>query len=428
MFVQKMKLDKRGNSMSINLKTHYFESIEEVKDFLLSASSSNESIDQSDFIQAISQLELTNDQRDEITNLLLDSKEDDIQDEDLMVEDLDDDLVDEDFNFEENESEEDLYEEKISKMEQEYAASFKGSVQDSVKLYLKSIGESKLLKADEETIVANQIKEGREAKVLLETETDIEKRKELAALVLKGEDAEKELIEKNLRLVVSIAKKYSGRGLDFQDLIQEGNIGVIKAVEKFDPTKGFKFSTYATWWIRQSITRAIADQARTIRIPVHMVETMNKLTRIQREMVQILGRDPLAEEIAEKMGDISAEKVREIQLMSFDTTSLETQIGDEGDTTLGDFVEDKNAISPEQYAYREQLKESLREVLSTLTEREENVIRMRFGLDNGQPMTLEEVGQKFGVTRERIRQIEAKAIRKLKHPTRLNKLASYNQN
>ena len=428
MFVQKMKLDKRGNSMSINLKTHYFESVDEVKDFLLSARSSNESIDQSDFIQAISQLELTNDQRDEITNLLLDSKEDDIQDEDLMVEDLDDDLVDEDFNFEENESEEDLYEEKISKMEQEYAASFKGSVQDSVKLYLKSIGESKLLKADEETIVANQIKEGREAKVLLETETDIEKRKELAALVLKGEDAEKELIEKNLRLVVSIAKKYSGRGLDFQDLIQEGNIGVIKAVEKFDPTKGFKFSTYATWWIRQSITRAIADQARTIRIPVHMVETMNKLTRIQREMVQILGRDPLAEEIAEKMGDISAEKVREIQLMSFDTTSLETQIGDEGDTTLGDFVEDKNAISPEQYAYREQLKESLREVLSTLTEREENVIRMRFGLDNGQPMTLEEVGQKFGVTRERIRQIEAKAIRKLKHPTRLNKLASYNQN
>lgn len=428
MFVQKMKLDKRGNSMSINLKTHYFESVDEVKDFLLSASSSNESIDQSDFIQAISQLELTNDQRDEITNLLLNSKEDDIQDEDLMVEDLDDDLVDEDFNFEENESEEDLYEEKISKMEQEYAASFKGSVQDSVKLYLKSIGESKLLKADEETIVANQIKEGREAKVLLETETDIEKRKELAALVLKGEDAEKELIEKNLRLVVSIAKKYSGRGLDFQDLIQEGNIGVIKAVEKFDPTKGFKFSTYATWWIRQSITRAIADQARTIRIPVHMVETMNKLTRIQREMVQILGRDPLAEEIAEKMGDISAEKVREIQLMSFDTTSLETQIGDEGDTTLGDFVEDKNAISPEQYAYREQLKESLREVLSTLTEREENVIRMRFGLDNGQPMTLEEVGQKFGVTRERIRQIEAKAIRKLKHPTRLNKLASYNQN
>ena len=414
--------------MSINLKTHYFESVDEVKDFLLSASSSNESIDQSDFIQAISQLELTNDQRDEITNLLLNSKEDDIQDEDLMVEDLDDDLVDEDFNFEENESEEDLYEEKISKMEQEYAASFKGSVQDSVKLYLKSIGESKLLKADEETIVANQIKEGREAKVLLETETDIEKRKELAALVLKGEDAEKELIEKNLRLVVSIAKKYSGRGLDFQDLIQEGNIGVIKAVEKFDPTKGFKFSTYATWWIRQSITRAIADQARTIRIPVHMVEKMNKLTRIQREMVQILGRDPLAEEIAEKMGDISAEKVREIQLMSFDTTSLETQIGDEGDTTLGDFVEDKNAISPEQYAYREQLKESLREVLSTLTEREENVIRMRFGLDNGQPMTLEEVGQKFGVTRERIRQIEAKAIRKLKHPTRLNKLASYNQN
>ncbi|MDY2958961.1 RNA polymerase sigma factor RpoD [Floccifex sp.] len=416
--------------MSIDLKTHFFESFEEVKDYLLSNTGTN-TINQNDFSHAVAKLELTRDQQEEIVSLLLNAAEEGPKDEDLMDENLEDDDLDnfDDYDDDEHEeSEEDLYEEKISEMEQEYAASFKGSVQDSVKLYLKSIGESKLLKADEETIVANHIKEGREAKALLETETDPEKRKELAQIVLQGEDAEKELIEKNLRLVVSIAKKYSGRGLDFQDLIQEGNIGVIKAVEKFDPTKGFKFSTYATWWIRQSITRAIADQARTIRIPVHMVETMNKLTRIQREMVQILGRDPVAEEIAERMGDISAEKVREIQLMSFDTTSLETQIGDEGDTTLGDFVEDKNAISPEQYAYREQLKESLREVLSTLTEREENVIRMRFGLDNGQPMTLEEVGQKFGVTRERIRQIEAKAIRKLKHPTRLNKLASYNQN
>ena len=411
--------------MSINLKTHYFESVDEVKDFLLSASSSNESIDQSDFIQAISQLELTNDQRDEITNLLLNSKEDDIQDEDLMVEDLDDDLVDEDFNFEENESEEDLYEEKISKMEQEYAASFKGSVQDSVKLYLKSIGESKLLKADEETIVANQIKEGREAKVLLETETDIEKRKELAALVLKGEDAEKELIEKNLRLVVSIAKKYSGRGLDFQDLIQEGNIGVIKAVEKFDPTKGFKFSTYATWWIRQSITRAIADQARTIRIPVHMVETINKLTRIQRQLIQDLGRDPLPEEIAERMGNISAEKVREIQKISLDPVSLETPIGEEDDSHLGDFIEDKITLSPGEYTNNQLLKDEIDHALCGLTEREEKVLRLRFGLEDGRTRTLEEVGKEFNVTRERIRQIEAKALRKLKHPNRSKRLKDF---
>ena len=424
MFVQKMKLDKRGNSMSINLKTHYFESVDEVKDFLLSASSSNESIDQSDFIQAISQLELTNDQRDEITNLLLDSKEDDIQDEDLMVEDLDDDLVDEDFNFEENESEEDLYEEKISKMEQEYAASFKGSVQDSVKLYLKSIGESKLLKADEETIVANQIKEGREAKVLLETETDIEKRKELAALVLKGEDAEKELIEKNLRLVVSIAKKYSGRGLDFQDLIQEGNIGVIKAVEKFDPTKGFKFSTYATWWIRQSITRAIADQARTIRIPVHMVETINKVIRVSRQLLQELGHDPQPEEIAEEM-NMPVERVREILKIAQEPVSLETPIGEEEDSHLGDFIPDDDALDPAEAASFTLLKEQLVEVLKTLTPREEKVLRLRFGIEDGRTRTLEEVGKEFNVTRERIRQIEAKALRKLRHPSRSKKLKDF---
>ena len=418
--------------MTFDLKNEKFESTEDLTDFLLSARDNDESIDKAAFMNAISDLDLSSEEVEAYMSMadFEDSEDiDDMMDSEEISEDELDNFDDIDELDEESEDDiEELYEDKISKMEQEYAASFKGSVQDSVKLYLKSIGESKLLKADEEAIVANRIKEGREAAELLKDETDIEKRKALAALVLDGENAEKELIEKNLRLVVSIAKKYSGRGLDFQDLIQEGNIGVIKAVEKFDPSKGFKFSTYATWWIRQSITRAIADQARTIRIPVHMVETMNKLTRIQREMVQILGRDPLPEEIAEKMGDITAKKVEEIQLMSFDTTSLETQIGDEGDTTLGDFVEDKNAISPEQYAYREQLKESLRDVLSTLTEREENVIRMRFGLDNGQPMTLEEVGQKFGVTRERIRQIEAKAIRKLKHPTRLNKLASYNQN
>lgn len=362
---------------------------------------------QKDIMASLEKLDMNDDDLDSLwdwfRNENIDISEDeDIQDEmeaDLLGNDTDD--VDDD------DDEHPKADVDIRTIDQISRAVMHGNTQvqlnDPVKMYLKEIGRVPLLKPEDEPEIAKRIEEG-------------------------DEEARNILITSNLRLVVSIAKKYVGRGMLFLDLIQEGNMGLVKAVEKFDYTKGFKFSTYATWWIRQAITRAIADQARTIRIPVHMVETMNKLTRIQREMVQILGRDPLAEEIAEKMGDISAEKVREIQLMSFDTTSLETQIGDEGDTTLGDFVEDKNAISPEQYAYREQLKESLREVLSTLTEREENVIRMRFGLDNGQPMTLEEVGQKFGVTRERIRQIEAKAIRKLKHPTRLNKLASYNQN
>ena len=273
------------------------------------------------------------------------------------------------------------------------------NIDDSVKIYLKDIGKVPLLTADEEIALAKRMEEG-------------------------DEEAKKILSEANLRLVVSIAKRYVGRGMQFLDLIQEGNLGLMKAVEKFDYTKGFKFSTYATWWIRQAITRAIADQARTIRIPVHMVETINKQGRATRQLLQRLGREPSAEEIAEYLG-CSVERVREIQKIAQDPVSLETPIGEEEDSHLGDFLEDDKALSPSEVAESKMLKEQLIQVLNTLTPREEKVLRLRYGLDDSHPRTLEEVGREFNVTRERIRQIEAKALRKLRHPNRLKKLKDF---
>ena len=273
------------------------------------------------------------------------------------------------------------------------------TINDPVRMYLKEIGQIKLLTMDEELALADRILQGDpEAKTIL--------------------------AEANLRLVVSIAKRYVGRGMLFLDLIQEGNIGLMKAVDKFDVTKGYKFSTYATWWIRQAITRAIADQARTIRVPVHMVETINKLARIQRQLTLELNREPSEEELAKKMG-MSVDKIREIYKISQEPVSLETPISEEDDSHLGDFIKDENNMSPEEYATNEMLKDEISEVLLTLTEREEKVIRLRFGLEDGKSRTLEEVGQMFGVTRERIRQIEAKALRKLRHPSRSRKLKDY---
>lgn len=273
------------------------------------------------------------------------------------------------------------------------------NVDDPVRMYLKEIGKVPLLTAEEEVDLAQRMEQGEE-------------------------EAKKQLIEANLRLVVSIAKRYVGRGMLFLDLIQEGNLGLIKAVEKFDYRKGYKFSTYATWWIRQAITRAIADQARTIRIPVHMVETINKMVRVSRQLVQEKGRDPLPEEIAEEMG-ITEEKVREIRKIAQDPVSLETPIGEEEDSHLGDFIPDDEALAPADAAAYILLKEQLVDVLDTLTPREEKVLRLRFGLDDGRARTLEEVGKEFDVTRERIRQIEAKALRKLRHPSRSKKLKDY---
>ncbi|MGN0824509.1 MAG: RNA polymerase sigma factor RpoD [Candidatus Coproplasma sp.] len=291
--------------------------------------------------------------------------------------------------IDEAERDKELYEQALSDI----------SLDDPVKMYLKDIGEVPLLSADDEIDLAKRIQEG-------------------------DEEAKKKLSEANLRLVVSIAKRYVGRGMLFLDLIQEGNIGLMKAVEKFDYEKGFKFSTYATWWIRQAITRAIADQARTIRIPVHMVETINKLTRVSRVLLQTLGREPSPAEIAAEMG-VSEERVREIQKIAQDPVSLETPIGEEEDSHLGDFIEDDRAVTPSDSVSSTMLKETLIGVLSTLTPREEKVLRLRYGVDDGRPRTLEEVGKEFNVTRERIRQIEAKALRKLRHPSRSKHLKDF---
>ena len=309
-----------------------------------------------------------------------------------------DDSVDLDLEVDDNEiilNEED--EEDLSKIDLSVPEGV--SIEDPVRMYLKEIGKVQLLSADEEIELAKKMEEG-------------------------DKEAKKKLAEANLRLVVSIAKRYVGRGMQFLDLIQEGNLGLIKAVEKFDYRKGYKFSTYATWWIRQAITRAIADQARTIRIPVHMVETINKLIRVQRQMLQELGREPLPEEVAKEMG-LPVERVREIQKISQEPVSLETPIGEEEDSHLGDFIQDENVPVPAEAAAYTLLKEQLLEVLDTLTERERKVLCLRFGLNDGRARTLEEVGKEFQVTRERIRQIEAKALRKLRHPSRSRKLKDF---
>jgi len=312
------------------------------------------------------------------------------------------------------------------------------SIEDPVRMYLKEIGRVQLLSADEEIEIAKRMELGiekeEENKTLLEqleNETNANKKKSIKkkiadneAIIEDGKDAAKELSQANLRLVVSIAKRYVGRGMLFLDLIQEGNLGLIKAVEKFDFRKGFKFSTYATWWIRQAITRAIADQARTIRIPVHMVETINKIVRVNRQLLQELGREPSPAEVAAQM-DMSEERVREIMKISQDPVSLETPIGEEEDSHLGDFLPDENVLAPADAAARTMLNEQLNEILDTLTERERKVLSLRFGLVDGRARTLEEVGREFNVTRERIRQIEAKALRKLRHPSRSKRIRDY---
>ena len=303
-------------------------------------------------------------------------------------------------------------------------------VNDPVRQYLREIGKVRLLTARQEVDLAMKIEAGLEAAAKLDeaTEQGVElesaEQRRLRRVENIGSQAKKRLIAANLRLVVSIARRYVGRSMSMLDLIQEGNLGLIRAVEKFDYTKGFKFSTYATWWIRQAITRAIADQARTIRIPVHMVETINKLVRVQRQLLQDLGRDPSAEEIGEKM-EMTAERVREIQKLSQEPVSLETPIGEEDDSQLGDFIEDSDALAPAAAADFSLMQDQLAEVLGSLTERERKVIELRFGLLDGQPRTLEEVGREFGVTRERIRQIESKTLCKLRHPSRSGKLKDY---
>jgi RNA polymerase primary sigma factor len=301
---------------------------------------------------------------------------------------------------------------------------------DPVRMYLKEIGKVDLLTADEEVHLAMKIEAGTEASEKLEAAENGEieltraEQRRLMRIEQVGLDAKQQLISANLRLVVSIAKRYVGRGMLFLDLIQEGNLGLIRAVEKFDYTKGFKFSTYATWWIRQAITRAIADQARTIRIPVHMVETINKLIRVQRQLLQDLGRDPTPEEIGAEMG-MSPDRVREIQKISQEPVSLETPIGEEEDSQLGDFIEDSTAVAPPEAASDSMLREQLDQVLDGLADRERKVIKFRFGLEDGHPRTLEEVGREFGVTRERIRQIESKTLAKLRHPSRSGRLKDY---
>lgn len=365
-----------------------------IKDLENKAKKNRNSLTYADIADYLDSLDLTKDMMDEIYEILM-GKAIAIEDED---EEPEDEEIKDDVCEETKESAEALIKKHLDEQKQD-VISKQVAVDDPVRMYLKEIGKVPLLTADEEIDLAKRIEDGDEV-------------------------AKSELCEANLRLVVSIAKRYVGRGMLFLDLIQEGNLGLIKAVDKFDYRKGYKFSTYATWWIRQAITRSIADQARTIRIPVHMVETINKLIRISRQLLQSLGREPTPEEIAEEMG-VTVEKVREIQKIAQEPVSLETPIGEEEDSHLGDFIPDEEVPAPAEAAAFSMLKEQLEEVLDTLTDREQKVLKLRFGLNDGRSRTLEEVGKEFDVTRERIRQIEAKALRKLRHPSRSKKLKDY---
>lgn len=418
-------------------------SFEEVKEKLLKTAKEDGFIDTGTIFDAIEPFDLTD---DDISNLInffksqnikVESEEEDEEPEPDFSDTMSLEDMERDLEQEELDNVDDLDESEIEDVNEVTNLALTGigdvKVNDSVKMYLKEIGKVPLLNPAEEPELAKRIALGAEAQEKLDKIKDdpnasAQEIRDLKYTIEDAKLAKDKLITANLRLVISIAKHYVGRGMHFLDLIQEGNMGLIKAVEKFDYTKGFKFSTYATWWIRQAITRAIADQARTIRIPVHMVETINKMTRVQRQLVQELGRDPSAEEISEKLdGALSPEKIREIQRIALEPVSLETPIGEEDDSHLGDFIEDKEVQSPEDYTTKMLLKEELYEIMKDLTDREEKVLRLRYGLDDNRPRTLEEVGREFGVTRERIRQIEAKAIRKLRHPTRAKKLGDYRE-